>query len=426
MLSNVHLKFVQSVESPSDADAPDDVAASPFSGGGVERVDFQAALSELFELKIIQNAKEDDVDPTQVVGKYAEVEFGDQAFCARARGIVRRLRQLTSEPTGLSRYELTVVPPLWLTTQRTNSRIFQNQTVEQIVTTIGQETLGKAFLPPTFDLAAGMPAAREYRVQYDETDYKFVCRILAEEGLVFFFDEKGKWTIVDDTTEKAALMTVSSTRQEMQSFKGDAIPFRPIQGHATEPHVANVASSVSIAKTVVVLRDYDYTRPPHDADPLEPLETKYTEPDSIDPTTGLETYRYEIDKLTTDAVASARAKDESRAERAMAQSFRCDTTFTVWPGRTFQMVDHPRAALNKPMLVVRMTISLYDTEERRSVLDCIPKSIPWLPPYIPKPRIFGTQTGFVVTSSVDEEILGRREGARAGLLSVGPPQQVHR
>lgn len=402
MISNVRLQFVQSPEASSDSDASD-VDTSPFTAGGVERVDYQAALSELYELKVIVTAHEDNVDPKKVVGKFVEVEFFDQPFVAHLRGIVRRLRQLTTEPTGLSRYELTAVPPLWLMTQRTNSRIFQNVTVEDIVKTIGKETLGAAFMVPKFDLVNGMPPAREYRVQYDETDYKFVSRILAEEGLTWFFDAKGAWTITDDTTSKSTVIAVSSARPAMATFSGEAVIYRPGTATIADPHVTQVSSSVSLATTSVVLRDYDYARPPHDKESLDPLEATQTIPGGLDLDTGLETYRFEVGKLKNDSVGLKRAQFELEAERAMSQTHRFETSFMVAPGSFFKMADHPRSELNVEMLVVRATMSAHETEMHH-VTECIARAIPFRPAYVPKPRIFGTQTGFVVTDSLDEEI----------------------
>jgi uncharacterized protein involved in type VI secretion and phage assembly len=82
-----------------------------------------------------------------------------------------------------SRLRIEVVPRAWLLTQRRNSRIFQHWYPHQIVSQILFESNIKHrwALTNTY-------RKRVYCVQYDETDYEFVSRLLAEEGVLFFFE----------------------------------------------------------------------------------------------------------------------------------------------------------------------------------------------------------------------------------------------
>ena len=77
-------------------------------------------------------------------------------------------------------YTLEIVPQFWLLTRRAQSRIFQHVSVPDI--------LKKVFegLDVTFELQ-GTFHARDYCVQYRETDFNFACRVMEEEGIFYFF-----------------------------------------------------------------------------------------------------------------------------------------------------------------------------------------------------------------------------------------------
>jgi type VI secretion system secreted protein VgrG len=84
-----------------------------------------------------------------------------------------------------SRVRVEVVPRAWLLTQRRNSRIFQGLYVHQIVSYV----LSESGVRHHWKLGNVYPK-RVYCTQYDETDYDFVTRLLAEEGILFFFNHQ--------------------------------------------------------------------------------------------------------------------------------------------------------------------------------------------------------------------------------------------
>ena len=93
---------------------------------------------------------------------------------------------------ALSRYHIRIVPWLWLTAQRTDCRVFQEKTVLQII-----EAVFGVYAPRAhWQLAEGVESfmasapVRSYCVQYCESDYAFVTRLLAEEGIGFCFVEQ--------------------------------------------------------------------------------------------------------------------------------------------------------------------------------------------------------------------------------------------
>ena len=196
MALNVTIAF------PRSADASAVIA----NGLLVQRFELREAMSELFELTVELLLTDPAFDVKDAVGQLAGVSFGDEPFLFQIEGMVRRMRQLSAEPTGVSRYELLIVPPLWLATRRRDHRIFQDKSVIDVVKEVLQGYGGRI---PELKDSSGDHAPREYCVQYGETDYDFICRILADEGISFFFDHANgsAFTLIHDTTISAPRLT---------------------------------------------------------------------------------------------------------------------------------------------------------------------------------------------------------------------------
>ena len=102
-------------------------------------------------------------------------------------GICNHFEQVQAEETGLSTYLVRIVPELWLLTQRRNNRIFQHLSVPDIVDDAARRVEHRA--------RVGRSTPRryprlEYRVQYGESDFAFVSRLLEEAGITYFFAER--------------------------------------------------------------------------------------------------------------------------------------------------------------------------------------------------------------------------------------------
>jgi type VI secretion system secreted protein VgrG len=103
-------------------------------------------------------------------------------------------------------YQLQVAPWLWLLTLTSDCRIFQGKRVPEIV----KEIFAKHGFTEGKGLRDGLARPRtdytrwDYCVQYRETDYNFVSRMMEQEGIFYFFEhEKQKDTLVlFDTLEK--------------------------------------------------------------------------------------------------------------------------------------------------------------------------------------------------------------------------------
>lgn len=99
-------------------------------------------------------------------------------------GYVRTAQQLGADG-GFTRYRLTVVPWLWLLSRGRHHRVFQEKSVIDIVETVFADYRDVAAWQWSDEVAAFLADTRprSYCVQYNESDYAFVSRLLAEEGL---------------------------------------------------------------------------------------------------------------------------------------------------------------------------------------------------------------------------------------------------
>src|SRR6185369_13212090 len=98
----------------------------------------------------------------------------------------------------LYKYRCTIVPWFWFLTRKAACRIFQEKTVPEIINSIFKE-LG--FTDVKDELTSGIYRKWEYCVQYRETDFNFISRLMENEGIYYYFvHENGKHTLhlVDD------------------------------------------------------------------------------------------------------------------------------------------------------------------------------------------------------------------------------------
>ncbi|MBT9568703.1 MAG: phage late control D family protein, partial [Thiobacillus sp.] len=101
-------------------------------------------------------------------------------------GYVQKAVDLGSDG-GVGRYQLTLVPGLWYATQTPKNRIFQNRSLIEIATQVLDPYVAANVLKWKLDshveaFLAEVPP-RPMVVQYQESDYDFLARLLAEEGL---------------------------------------------------------------------------------------------------------------------------------------------------------------------------------------------------------------------------------------------------
>jgi type VI secretion system secreted protein VgrG len=153
----------------------------------------QEGLSQLFKYELDLLTEGPFIDYGEIIGQAVTVRIELSGEEERLfHGYISRFAQTGSE-TGLLHYRAEMVPWLWFLTRTADCRIFQNKTVSDIFEQIFQD-LG--FTDYRLDLE-GTYEPLEYCVQYRETDFNFVSRLMEQYGIFYFFEhEETKHTLV--------------------------------------------------------------------------------------------------------------------------------------------------------------------------------------------------------------------------------------
>ena len=110
----------------------------------VRSFEVQESLSKPFQIDIVARAPSADIDFEALIGEGAHFVLhggigGALAVPRTWSGLCVRCEQVRVEANGLSTYEVTIVPQLWLMGKRRNHRMFQHQSVIDIATTLLDE-----------------------------------------------------------------------------------------------------------------------------------------------------------------------------------------------------------------------------------------------------------------------------------------------
>jgi type VI secretion system secreted protein VgrG len=370
-------------ESAATIDTPLQGDVVLHSMGGIE------GLSRPFAYDVDVVSRRSDIEPSELLGQSVTVHLSAGGNDVRHwNGLVTTFQYIETSDDGDSRYRLTVRPWLWQLTRCADCRIFQMQTIPEIVTQIFQD---RGFVDFERTLT-GDYAVQEYIVQYRETDLQFVSRLLEREGIYYFFrHEDGKHTLV---------LADSPTAHEPASGC-EQLEYAAADEHrdATTQYVRKWKAETQIESGVYAQADFDFTKP---------QVQLFAQATAADATTASELQVYDFpggfDNFP-DADASTRLRlDQARRD---AQRWLGETNapgFAV--GATFDLVDHPRSDQNQKYLVtgVRYRVKGKDqrsTDDEEDVFIAsfvaIEADVTFRPPLTArKPIVRGPQTAIVV------------------------------
>lgn len=371
-------------------------APSPLPAFEIDAWSLEDGLSRLFELTLRAWVPDPALPLERLVGQAIEVAFADQPFLPLVRGLVARARQLSAEPTGMSRYELVVVPRLWLATRRRGYAIFQGLASPELADAV----LASVGLPPALRrFFAAPPPARELATLYEETGYDFLLRTLADDGISFVVDHTagGVIALLDDTAGVPRVRT-------------ESLPWSPGNLAPSGPAVLGWESRAGLAISTTHLREYDAERPAlvlestFQATPLfteEVIGQWYEWSEGVHPTPEQGDHRARC------------GTEERRAEHAGATG---QLSHALPPGSCLTLTGHPSADGDHYVTALRAEVEEVSPLQvsQRFVVDTQPAHLCFRPPRRPKPRVVGAQTAVVVSrtgKAIEVDALGRIEVA---------------
>jgi len=168
--------------------------SSPLGKDQLLLTSFQGSeyISGLFEFQVEVLSSNLAIKPEELIGKQVTVTIQNK-HKRKFNGYVHRFSFGEIAADNLRLYRLAVVPWLWFATKTKENRIFQDKDTKTIITDVFQ---GLGFNDFKFNLA-GPTTMREYCVQFGETDFEFVSRLMEEEGIAYYFKhENDKHTLV--------------------------------------------------------------------------------------------------------------------------------------------------------------------------------------------------------------------------------------
>jgi type VI secretion system secreted protein VgrG len=362
------------------------------------------ALCETYRAEI-SLMTEDAIDPPAMLGRNGTFVVRRGGAQRTLHGMVTRVEQGGVASVGTTSamvLRVTLEPALCALKHTRDSRIFPDNTVVEII----NEVLGKGLLTyergvETKHLKKDYPK-REYTVQYEESDYDFISRLLAQEGITYFFDHS-------EPVEKVILADDKADFVTFESVDGQPVPMtqRADENPDTEP-VLSFLRADRMGTTSVVVRDYDWTHaePPY-------LEDQLPKPDEqprkriVYASTGETNIgMYDVgQKAYTEHDIAARTTRLHERLVSHAKVFTGEGMVTGFmPGVVFELTDHALPDLDGKYLVTSVvhmagTGAARDGENAdryRNYFTAIPFDTPFRPPNVtPWPRIHSVQTATV-------------------------------
>jgi type VI secretion system secreted protein VgrG len=354
------------------------------------------SLSELFEYNLELLSENPSILPEDLLGNNItvslELEDGSQRYF---NGHITRFGQ-TGDQNDLSRYRVTVRPWLWFLTRSANCRIFQFQSVPEIIKQVFTDQGFSDFK----DKLGASYAAREYCVQYRETDFNFVSRLMEEEGIYYYFShENGKHFLV-----------LSDAVNSHEKFPGYAeIRYHPERGstdRSRTDHIHDWEFAREVQPGNYELTDYDFKKPKANLLVKSKIKQAHTRAEH-------EYFDYP-GRYTETAVGDQFVRQ--RIEEHHARFDRCQGQCNargLAVGYLFTLTEFPREDQNLQYLVTSASYYLHQDDYssngggEEGFFDCSFSALDSKRPFRPsrrtaKPFVHGSQTAFVVGPKGEE------------------------
>lgn len=344
-------------------------------------------LSSPFHAHVSFACTAPDLDLEKIIGTAAclQLDGGMDQPARHVAGIVDNIRHVQGG-SPYHAYAVTIVPPLATLGYRSDNRIFQHQSIIAIVTEV---LTGAGIAPTSFEFkTTAAYAEREYCLQYHESDLAFIQRLLAEEGLWYYFDHR----------PEGSVMVMVDANQTCQPLPGKPeLRHAPDGGVAHDTFIKDLQAAEQLTTGAFRQRDYTFRRP---ADTLETFQEfgKHAE---------LAIYRYP-GRYKADRVGTP-------FSRIWLQAKQCRTTMVTatsnhmpfCPGKTIAITSETRPELAGTYLVVSVShagsqpqsLEEYSGEGSGTygnTITLIPASVPFRDDVPVKPTVLGPQTAVVV------------------------------
>jgi len=349
----------------------------------------QESVSQLFRFELELLSENEQISFDSIVGKNVTVHVESLDSERTFNGYISRFSQ-GSQDGRFTYYRAEMVPWLWFLTRTADCRIFQRKTVPQIIQKIFEDLKFHDFKLRLF----GTYQPRDYCVQYRETDFNFVSRLMEEEGICYFFEHDGskhEMILGDDPASHEPCPDQAKARCDFASggFRGEDV--------ITEWRMEQEFRPSAWAQT-----DYNFETPSTNLMVTVKDEGKY------------EVYDFpgvHLKKSVGDQIAKTRLQETLAFKKLVSGKSNC-RHFTT--GSTVEVSEHYRDDMNAKWMLTAVyhqstmgeTYGSGGDDEGffyTNTFECIPADVIFRPLRItPKPHVQGCQTAVVVGPAGEE------------------------
>ncbi|MDT8303024.1 MAG: type VI secretion system tip protein VgrG [Sedimentisphaerales bacterium] len=358
-------------------------------------------LGRPFEYQLEMASEDHQIKAEDIIGQNVTIRFELSNGKTRYfNGYVSRFIHIPSSGK-FAQYQATVVPWLWFLTRTADCRIFQKMTVPKIIKEIFSE---KGFTDIE-DALSGEYREWEYCVQYRESDFNFVSRLMEQEGIYYFFKhENGKHSLV-----------LSDSASAHEPYPGyDELVYHPSdKGTSPEECVSKWMIETSLQSGSYALKDFDFKNSQSDLQTRSKFKRNHAASE-------FEIYDYP-GKYTETSDGDEYAKKRIQELQAQYEVVTAGSDSRgICTGSTFQLIKHTRDDQNREYLITstnyRIDAGEFSSESLGSgeyfcscsftaiaIETAVDTTRPFRSPRItPKPSIPGPQTAIVVGPAGDE------------------------
>jgi len=351
-------------------------------------------LGRLFTIELELQSSKEDIKFEDILGQNITIEMklisgGERYF----NGHITRFSQ-SGNSGDYAVYQATVHPWFWFLTRTADCRIFQDKSVPDII----QEIFRNLGYSDFEDKLTANYRTWDYCVQYRETDFTFVSRLLEQEGIYYYFThEEGVHTMVlcDGYSAHEPLPNAS----EIPYYPPDETTVRE------EEHISSWYVSKQVQPGKYELNEFDFERPKASLTAKSSVSREHMVSD-------YEIYDYPGEYVETDngdEYVQARIEElHAQYEQAQAQS----DVRVLKTGNLFTLAEHPRDDQNREYLITSATHSIHgdmfgsggnNGAVYSNSFAVVESKTPYRAARItPKPIIQGSQTAIVVGPSGEE------------------------
>ncbi len=348
-------------------------------------------ISRLFNFQLSLVSEDKEIPFADIIGKGVTVSIelpsGDWRYF---NGIISSFSQVSGNTTSgddttrVAHYRATLAPKLWLLTRSAELRIFQNLTVPEIVARVL-----KQFEITDYELKLqGNYEKRDYCVQYRETHFNFISRLLEEEGIFYFFEHN---------TDSHKLI-IADSPQANTPCPGQSTASYLIEGSTPDDDTISSLEKIQmILPGKYMLSDFNFETPNNSLNVNIPGKYK------LGPG-AREIYDYPGGYTTMNpgnALVKVRMEEKEAQITTVRGGGKC-RSFTS--GYRFTLINADRSEMNnKEYLLTSVAHMISQSVQAGGDFDygnsfcCIPADVPFRPPRVtPKPVVQGAQTAIVV------------------------------